>query len=347
MLGIDSWSLGAAAAAFAVAAALVWWAGSRLPEVASAIGRKTGLSQAFAGMLLLGGITTLPELATMTSAAATGSADLALNNAFGSAAFNMLLLVLADFALGQRALTSVLGKPATLLQGVLGMLLLGTAATVITIGDRAIPVLGVGVGSTSLFVGCLAAMWIASGYERRSAWTLIDPPRPSEYVSDEARSELPLRRLLLTCGGLAMLIFIAGFTLSQSAEVIAERTGLGSGLVGLVLLALATSLPELTAITAAVRSGHYELAVGDVFGANLFNLAMIFVIDLIASGSPVLSAAGRFEAIAALLALLMTGAFIVGLLERADRILFRLGWDSLASLTLYLGGIAILSGIGG
>lgn len=323
---------------FAAAAVIVWWAGKRLPAIAVLIGERTGIGQAFAGMLLLGGITTLPELATTSSASVLGDADLALNNLLGSAAFNLLLLAAADFVLGPKALTSSVAKPATLLQGVLGMLVLAaTAATIIT-GEQAIG--PVGLGSTLLFLLCLGSIWIASRFEARPTWRVASPlPEVQQApATGDSDQQSPYLRL----AGLAVLILAGGVALSQSAEAIAVQTGLGAGLVGFILLAVATSLPELTTITAAVRSGHCTLAVGDIFGANLFNVGMIFLIDLLSPSAPVLQGAGGFEAIAALLALMLTGCFVVGLLERRDKALLRMGYDSIAAVLLYAAGLVLL-----
>ena len=340
MLDLSTFPLAGLFAAFAAAALVVWWAGARLPAIAAAVGEKTGIGQAFAGMLLLGGITTLPEFATTTSAAAFGAERLALNNIFGSAAFNLILLAFADAVLGRRALTSVIGRPATLLQGVLGIALLGAAGAAAVAGDVALG--PAGLASTLLFLLCIAAMRIASQYEARPAWQVVDP-EPRAEADEERKAAGTARSLAAHLGLVALLILAAGFVLSQTAEEIALRTGLGSGLVGLLLLALATSLPKLTAITAAVRGGHYEMAVGDVFGANLFNIAMIFVIDLASPGGPVLAAAGRFEAFAALLGLTLTSIFVVGLIERKDRTVARFGYDSAAALIVYAAGVTVLA----
>lgn len=330
--------------AFAMAAVVVWLAGKELPELAARLGERTGIGQAFAGMLLLGGITALPELATTGSAAVAGAGELALNNVFGSVTFNLLLLALADAILGRRALTATVARSATLLQGAFSMVLLGTAAMVITVGE--VPLAGVGVGSLLLFLLAAGAMRVAARHETRPTWAVVDPPSDSAAVTapemDESVGRL-LRRLAL----LGALIFIAGIVLSQTGEAIAERSGLGAGLVGLLLLALATSLPELTVIAVAVRRGHYELAIGDIFGANLFNIGMILVIDALLAGEAALGAAGAFEAAAALLGLLLTGAYLIGLLERRDRTVLRMGYDSILVIALYACGIAVLWQLGG
>jgi cation:H+ antiporter len=237
----------------------------------------------------------------------------------------------------------VVAKPSTLMDGVLGMLLLAVVAFGVAMGDW--PLLGVGLWSTLLLAGFLAALWIAYRYERRPTWTVIgaleqeQPPQPG---AGRARSG---RSLALATAALAALILSAGTALSFAGDAIAARTGLGGGIVGFLLLAIATSLPEISAVSAAVRLRQCELALGDVFGANLFNLAAIFIIDVAAPGGPVLDQAGRFEILAALLGLLLTGVFVVGLLERRDRKLLRMGADSLAVLVIYAAGLALLSAV--
>ena len=342
MLDLTAIPLGFVGLIFCAAAALVWWGGSQLPEVTAAIGRRSGVGDAFAGMLLLGGITTLPELATMSSAAAFGAEALALSNALGSVAFNLILLALADAVLGRAALTSAIAAPATLLQGVLGMLLLGGLAAIIVAGETAVG--PVGAGALTLLGGCLLSLRIAAHYAARPAWTVVNP-LPDVERGEPSMLQHPMRMLLLRLGALALVVLAGGLLLSQTGEAIAERTGLGQGIVGLVLLAIATSLPELTSITAAVRGRYYELAVGDIFGANLFNVAMIFLIDLVSPGPPVLGQAGTFHIFAALLGLMLTGIFVVGLLERADKTFLRMGWDSVVALLLYAGGLVVLTGL--
>ncbi len=79
----------------------------------------------------------------------------------------------------------------------------------------------------------------------------------------------------------ALLIYVSGTRLSASAEKIAKETGLGSLWVGMILLSLATSLPELIASWRAVNIGAPDLAVGNLLGSNLFNLGIIALIDLV------------------------------------------------------------------
>ncbi len=108
------------------------------------------------------------------------------------------------------------------------------------------------------------------------------------------------------------------------------------------MVAFATSLPEASAIVGAMRHRRYELAVGEIFGSNMFNLAVILAVDIAATGPPVLEQAGDFEIAAAMLALVLTGIFVLGLIERRDRVVLRMGQDSLTAIAVYGAGVALL-----
>jgi cation:H+ antiporter len=203
------------------------------------------------------------------------------------------------------------------------------------------PFLGIGLWSSSLFIFCLVALRVSYRSEQRPMWMVVNPPEPDLLDRDHEADLLP-RQLFWGTFGLAILILGAGTVLAHAGNSIAVRTGLSGGLVGLLFVALATSLPELSAITGAMRHKRYELAVGEVFGSNLFNLCIIFVVDAVSAGPPVIGTAGRFEAVAALLALLLTGIYVLGLIERRDRTVLHMGYDSIVTIILYGTGLVFL-----
>jgi cation:H+ antiporter len=84
------------------------------------------------------------------------------------------------------------------------------------------------------------------------------------------------------------------------------------------------------------------MAISDIFGTNLFNVTIIVLVDALHPGGPVLVEAGRFAAFAALLALVLTALFLVGMLERRNRTVLHMGWDSLAALVVYAAGVSVL-----
>jgi cation:H+ antiporter len=115
-------------AVFAVASIAIWIAGSRVVRCVDAIADRTGIGQAFAGMLLLGGITSLPEIAAVSGASWIGNASLSVSNLLGSLCMNIVLLCVADAMLSPVAITSVVPGAATLLQGALGIIALALTA---------------------------------------------------------------------------------------------------------------------------------------------------------------------------------------------------------------------------
>lgn len=328
---------------FAVAAVLVWGAGVRITHYANMISEMTGIGQALIGMLLLGGVTSLPELAVAVSSAATGTAALAVNSMLGGVAMQVAILAVADLLIGRKALTSGVSDPIVLLQGSLKILLLSVVAAAIIVGDR--PVLGLGIWMWLLLALTAAAMWILSRDQNRHAWR-VAVRREAERSEPRGKAEdgdgPPFRRTLMFTAVAAAVILMGGYALSRTGDAIAEQTGLGQSFVGGVLVAIATSLPELSTVITATRSGLYTMAVSDIFGTNIINLSFLVIIDWIAAGEPVLNGVGRFSAFATLIGITATAAFLVGMVERRDRTVLRMGYDSLAVLVVYLSGLVVL-----
>lgn len=333
---------------FVVAAVVIWFAGVRLVRALDRIAQKTGMGQAFVGMLLVGTITSLPEIANVTTASVMGNPLLAVNNLLGSASINLLLLAIVDAFVGRDALTSVVTKPATLLQATLCMLVLALVATAITTGD--VQVLGVGLWAVVIFAASIAAFWLSARYAGRETWqpkALQDQQQSKdaareEDAEQEEADDTPLSGLIWRTAIAGAVIFVAGYALSQTGDALAEQTGLGSSLVGFLLIGVATSMPELSTISAALRMRRHEMAIGEVLGTNFVNVALLLLADLTYAGGAVINEAGVFEAVSSLLGVLLTGLVLVGLLERRDRTIFRMGYDSLAVLITFAAGVILL-----
>jgi cation:H+ antiporter len=331
-------------AVFAGSAGLVWFAGSRLAHYADAIAERTGVGHALAGLLLLGVITSLPEAAVTVAASAKGNVPLAANNLLGGIAFGFAILAVADVLVGRDALTSVVPDPVVLLQGALSILLLALAAVAILAGDFSL--LGIGVWSWAIVAIYFFAVWLTHKTQGRFPWHPDRTPEPRDASPlPERRADAhegPLAALFARTALAGAVILAAGFVLSETGGAIAVKTGLGASFVGALLVAVATSLPEVSTVLESVRLRRYEMAVSDIFGTNLFSVALLFLADAVYGGRPVLNEVGRFAAVAALLGIAVTTLYIAGLVERRDRTLFRMGYDSLAVLALYLGGMALL-----
>lgn len=325
---------------FAIAAGVVWVAGSRLAAYADNIAELTGLGHALIGMLLLGGVTSLPEIAVTVSAGISGNAPLAVNNLFGGVALQVVIIAIGDAALRGRALTYVIATPAVLLQGTFCCAILCMLIGAIAVGDVAI--WGVGAWSTGVFFSAIILLWLVTRYKDDQAWVPAGPLDIGKKEEEPERAPHSLVRALQLTAVAALVIVIAGYLLSQTGEALAEQTGLGSSFMGAVFVGLATSLPEISTVLAAVRRKRYVMAFSDIFGTNIIDLALIFIIDLSYSGPPVLNEVSNFSIFAAALATLLTLIYMAGLIERKDRQRLGLGVDSWLVILTYGGGVTLL-----
>lgn len=323
---------------FVAAAAAVWWAGSRLTRYADAISDLTGLGEAFTGMLILGGVTSLPEIAVSVSASRAGNAGLAVSNILGGVALQMVIIVIGDAMLRGRAITSKVASPTTLLQAIFSCLLLLMVVLGITIGERA--VFGVGAWSSAILLAGLVMFWLVARYKRQETWK--PDPAPRHERGEQQGKPDTLQRAVLLTAAMGAVILVAGFLLSKTGEALAGHTGLGDNFMGATLVAAATSLPEISTVVVAVQIRRYTMAFADLFGTNMFDVMLIFLIDAASSGAPVLGGQGDFAMVGAMLGIAVTLLYVTGLIERRDKAVLRLGVDSWAVLATYAGGVAAL-----
>lgn len=347
LLNLSEQPLWLAAAVYVAMAAVIWVAGGKASQYADTISQRTGIGGAVIGMVLLGMMTSLPEIGTSTTASLGGNAGLAVGNLVGSVSFQVVVLAIVDAFIGRRALTSTVFSASILLQAVVSILLLTLAISGTIGGDFS--VLGVGVWPAGMVVVYVCAMLFVRRQERDGAWAPQSVSQEGQITapgggSRDGRGPLGSALILKTVGVGAMIL-VAGYLLTRSAESIAGQTGLTNDFVGLTLLAAATSLPEFSTAIAAVRLGRNEMAIGDVLGGNMFNLLLIFLVDALYSGPPVMEEIGLAPTFAALLGIVLTSIYLIGMIERRDRTFIRMGYDSLLVLLCYAAGVVMLFNI--
>ena len=142
----------------------------------------------------------------------------------------------------------------------------------------------------------------------------------------------------------ALLTLVAGYAAEQSGTAAASQVGLSGVLFGATVLALATSLPEISTGLQAVRQGDENLAISDIFGGNAF-LPVLFLLAGLISGKAVLPAAQTSDIYLTAIAALLSLIYAVGLILRPNKRILGMGVDSLTVLALYLIGVAGLFAI--
>jgi cation:H+ antiporter len=318
------------------------------------VAERTGLGKAFVGVVILGIATSLPEIATTATASAVGNAQLAGNNLFGGIAMQVAVLAAVDaFALRRGSLTYVTPQSVLLMQGVLLVLLIGVAAAGVAAGEL-VYLFNVGLWPTLLALLYLAALYVMYRYEGSPRWepagTLEDLPQSRSGLKDardKQYKDTPTSRgwlyLLLAAAG----VLASGYVVAQTGDTLSVQTGLGGTLIGATLVALATSLPEVSTTFTAVRLGAWAMAISNILGTNAIEVALFFVADIFYREGMIFNALGPASIFLAALGIVVTCVYLWGMLERRNRTILGMGIDSAAVLVLYIGGMVVFYFISG
>lgn len=301
-----------------VSAATVAAAGGRLSRLAAALTERTRLGSAFVGVVVLGSATSLPELATTTTATVVGDAGLAVGNLVGGVAALMALLAAADAALpgslaARLRLRTFLVK-AGFLASALALVLAG-----LLLPPRGI--LGMGAWTLALLAAYPLMLWavrrLPSGDEPPSG---VEGPIWGRMV------------------GAAAIILASGVVFVLSAEELAARHRLDSSFVGATLLAWTTALPEASSTWGAMRLGRADLAAANVVGAGFLQLVLLAVVDAGTKGHGLLETGSAGVALATL-SLVLVGLLAISAFWRRQPSMLRLGVGSWAVLAVYVAGM--------
>jgi cation:H+ antiporter len=285
---------------FIGAAAVVVFAATQLAKYGDVIAVRTNLGRMFIGILLLAGATSLPELLTTINSLSQGVPNLAAGNLLGSNMFNMVMLAVLDIASRQhRILRHAASKHA--LSGSLATLMI-VLVVFFMLADVPLQIGWVGIDAITIMLAYILALY------------LIQKDIPSShFVANNIPAGFPTLRRGLIGFALASgaLLVVAPLMVSSSIEI-AEITGLGTSFVGTTLVALVTSLPEMVTTLAAIRIGADDMAIGNLFGSNMFNMFAVGLTDLFFLPGRFLSVIDPSFLFVGIIGLLMTVLGLVG-----------------------------------
>lgn len=334
-------SLGPAIVAFLAAAALIAAAGIRMAATADRLADRTGIGEALFGGLLLGGGTSMPGIVASITAGAGGHPELAVTNAIGGISVQTFFLAIADIAYRRANLEHAAASLTNLtLAAVLISLL---CLPLVAVSAPPATLLGIHPVSPLILAGYLFGLRIARAARDDPMW---GPRRTAETRTDEpqepAGGRRTVARLFAVFAGLALILAVAGYVTAEAGVAIAAGTGLGESVVGALFTGVSTSLPELVTTVAAVRRGALTLAIGGIFGGNMFDMLFIASADVAYREGSIYHAVSDRPYFLAALAILMTVVLLLGMLRRERHGLANIGFESALVLALYLGGVAVL-----
>ncbi|CTQ50360.1 sodium:calcium antiporter [Jannaschia donghaensis] len=332
------WPLAMLWLGFAVAAGGIWVAGGALARAADRIADRYSLAKSLVGLLFLSVVTSLPEIVTTFAGAVRNQPDLVLGNLFGGVALQTTILAVADLW-ARGAITRYPRRANHVLECAILIGLLSLVLIAILSGEPA-QVGWVGIGALVAGLAYGAGIARLRRYDRAGDWVPVDlPDVPSR--DRQIREDLRPRRLFATVAVCAVVILVLGLMLMAIAPPLAARLGIGTGLLGVTLLAAVTSLPELTTTIAAVRLGAHGLAISNVFGSNLIMMGLLLPADILYRPAPILRDAEAIAPLSIVFGILVTLIYLIGLTARRKPQIGRLGIDSVAVVACYVLSLAV------
>ncbi len=315
---------------FAICVALIGLAGPVLTQYGDLIARLTGMSRSWIGLVLLATATSLPELFTgISSVTAAHAPNIAVGDALGSCVFNLMMLVLLDELSRGEPMYRRIDQGHILTAG-FGVVLIGAAGALLQLSQSGlqVTVLHFSLYSPLIIVLYLVAIRAAFVYQRRAS-------PPPEIIKLER--DITLKTALLRYAAAAAVVVAAGTWLPFIGNDIAAVMGWRESFVGTLLIAFATSVPELVVTVSALRLNAVDMAIGNLLGSNLFDILILALDDIAYTKGPLFASVSPAHAITAFAAVIMSGIFVIAMLFKPEtRIRGTVGWVSLSLLLVYL-----------
>ncbi len=305
--------------------AVLVWSADKFVDGAVGIAEFCGMSTLLIGMVIVGFGTSAPELTVSAISASQGNPEIALGNAYGSNIANIALI------LGTTALISPILMQRSVIRGDLPILIAVSILSIVLVWD----------GSVVRWNGVLLLVVFAlvMGY---SIWRELKKAKAEvlDAVEDESAGKQTSlgKSIFWLVLGLALLV-ASSRALVWGAVEIARTLGVSDLLIGLTIVAIGTSLPELASSIAAARKGENDLALGNIIGSNLFNT--LAVVGLAATISPMdeIEKAVTYRDMP-LMTALTVALIVLGFRRKGDGRLNRIAGAIL--LAVYIGYLALL-----
>jgi len=248
--------------------ALLVWSADRFVDGSASVARHFGMPPLLIGMVIVGFGTSAPEMLVSALAAMQNTPGIALGNAYGSNITNIALI------LGITALISPIAVHSQVLRKELPILTAVTLLAAWQLGDGALTRL-----DALVLLGVFAGLM---------AWTIVQGVRKKtdalgrEMEAELSGQTLPMNRALLWVVVGLLLLIASSRLLVWGAVEIAHGFGVSDLIIGLTIVAVGTSLPELASSVIAARKGEHDIALGNILGSNLFNtLAVVGIAGVI------------------------------------------------------------------
>lgn len=296
---------------FLMATAIIVITGSRLSKYGDMMADMLGWGKMFMGLILMASVTSMPELMNGISAVVVLDApDLAVGDIVGSCAFNILIISIMDFFYDHKKPLTSVAQPGHIIAASFGIILLCLVAFAILMPNFFGTILWIGEFSILFLIFYLVAIRVIFLYEKK------------ENNHREAQKDtytLTLKQVVLRYALNAVILMGAAMLLPYFGEHLAESSGLGQSFFGTLFIAASTSLPEVVVSIAAIRMGTIDLAIGNIFGSNIFNIAILALDDILYIKGPIFQFTSPNHIIPVLGTIIITAIGIIGIIFKEEK----------------------------
>lgn len=310
---------------FIIASGIIWFFCTKLSTLVDFIDVEFNLGSAFGGTMILAIVTNLPEIAITINGAIKGDIDMATGNILGGIAIQSTLLALFDFASRKQSkpLSTLTSSETSILQG----LFLVAILTIVIIGHLfRNALLFARTTPPELLIGL---MWIASIFAMKKFQK--SSPLP---LKEKAKTRLSKTSALIGLVVVSIIILVFGVLLEASSSAIAAHYEINGVIFGATVLALVTSLPEISGGLAFVRNKSYQPIISDIFGGNVF-LPVLFLPATLITNNAILPSANNVNIYLTSIAMLVTLVYLSGMIIKSDKRHRGMGTDSWIALGVY------------
>ena len=325
---------------FAVAAGAVILSSIKATGLADIIADRTKMGEAMVGGLILGGATSLAGVVVSVNAALSGEASFAFSNAVGGIAAQTLFLAIADMLHKRANLEHAAAEPESLFQAILLIILLSLPLCAVAGPD--IAVWSVHPVSPLILAGYIWGLRLSATVRDLPMWEPVETPQTRHDTPDEdSDPEASVLRPAAVFVGLVAIMAVGGWVIGKIGGRFITRFGLEASLVGAVITAVVTSLPEFVTTLTAVRRGALQLAVGGIIGGNTFDTLFLVASDVAYREGSLYHAVGTSDLYWLATGLLMTAILLGGLILRQREGPARIGIESVLLMAAYAAALGL------
>ncbi|HSN47399.1 MAG TPA: hypothetical protein VLR29_01430 [Flavobacterium sp.] len=312
---------------FMVATLIIVVTGSRLSKYGNLMADMLGWGKMFMGIILMASVTSMPELMSgISSVTILDAPDLAVGDIVGSCAFNILIISIMDLFYNHKKPLTADAQTGHVIAASFGIMMLGLLAFAILMPDVFGNIAWIGGFSLWFLVLYLVAIRVVFLYDKKN-----NHPLEKNNIS----CALTLKQVVFKFTLNGVVLMGAAMLLPFFGKHLAQASGLGQSFFGTLVIAISTSLPEVVVSIAAIRLGTIDLAIGNIFGSNIFNIALLSIDDILYIKGPIFHFTSPNHVIPVLGTIVITAIGIIGIVFKADK-KWKLAIDTSLILVVYV-----------